>query len=145
MSLRSFFMPAFSLFLALNLMSCDKISQLRQDFDYLSFRVVGGTVFNKPNTVTTKELHFDIGRLIGREVILEGKIVDLGKYDTYLVLSDGVGRMLVVLTHIEEAGDILNRSKNRQLKVLGSVERGKKGLPYILAKSVKLVKKTKQS
>jgi len=145
MLLRTFAISGFLVCLSLILGSCEKTRELKQDFDYLSFRMVGATVFNKPNTVTTKELHFDTGRMIGRDVILEGKIVDLGKYDTYLVLSDGVGRMLVVLTHIEEAGDILNRSKNRQLKVLGSVERGKKGLPYVLARSIKLVKKTKQS
>ena len=145
MALRSSIPSLVLIFFSFILSSCDKSNELRRNFDYLSFKMVGGTVFEKPNTVTTKELHFDTGRMIGREVVIEGKIIDLGKYDTYLVLSDGVGRMLIVLTHIEEAGDILTRSKNRQLKVLGTVERGKKGLPYILAKSIKLVKKSKQS
>ncbi|MFW7378050.1 MAG: hypothetical protein ACOH5I_04520 [Oligoflexus sp.] len=145
MAIRSSIPSFLLIFISLTLVSCDKGYKLRRNLDYLSFQMVGGTVFEKPNSVTTKELHFDTGRMIGREVVIEGKIVDLGKFDTYLVLSDGVGRMLIVLTHIEEAGDILTRSKNRQLKVLGTVERGKKGLPYILAKSIKLVKKSKQS
>lgn len=128
------------LFIAFSFFSCQKKEDMKQSLDYLSFRMTGSTVFNKPNLVTTKELHFDTGRMVGREVILNGTITELGKYDTYLVLSDGVGRMLVVLTHIEGAGDILNQSDDRELKVLGSVERGKKGLPYVLAKSIKLTK-----
>lgn len=135
-------MTVFYAIASLFLISCDKGREIKRDLDYLSFRVIGGTLFEKPNIVTTKELHFDTGRMIGREVIIEGKISDVGKYDTYLVLSDDVGRMLVVLTHIEEAGDILSRAKGGQLKVLGTVERGKKGLPYILAKSIKLIKLT---
>lgn len=136
------FLTVFYAIASLFLISCDKGREIKRDLDYLSFRVIGGTLFEKPNIVTTKELHFDTGRMIGREVIIEGKISDVGKYDTYLVLSDDVGRMLVVLTHIEEAGDILSRAKGGQLKVLGTVERGKKGLPYILAKSIKLIKLT---
>jgi hypothetical protein len=91
--------------------------------------------------VTTKEIHFDSGRLLGREVILEGQVLSYGKFDTYLVLSDESGRMLVVLTHLvgadSEVEDTIKRQQNKSvLRVLGSVERGKKGLPYLLARSV---------
>jgi hypothetical protein len=128
------------LLLSVLALGCDQTDELKRDFDYFSFELTGGTFFSQPSLVTTKELHFDTGQLIGREVILEGKVLSLGKFDTYLVIGDDVGRMLVVLTHIEEASQTLGSKKPKRLKVLGTVERGKKGLPYILAKSLKPIK-----
>ncbi len=118
--------------------SCHKVDHLKKELDYQSFRFSGGTLFSEPTLVTTKEIHFDTGKLLGREVILEGKIDNVGKYDTHLVISDESGRMLVVLTHIEDASHILESQEQKQIRVLGTVERGKKGLPYILAKSVNI-------
>jgi hypothetical protein len=120
---------------------CNEVDSLKRYVDYASFKAMGGTLFSDPNKVTTKEIHFDSGRLLGREVILEGQVLSYGKFDTYLVLSDESGRMLVVLTHLvgadSEVEDTIKRQQNKSvLRVLGSVERGKKGLPYLLARSV---------
>ena len=128
------------LVLSLSMSSCGSIDSLTRRADYYSFRVTGGTLFSKPNLVTTKELHFDTGRLLGREVILEGRIEEIGKYLTYIVISDESGRMLVVLTNIENLDPGFSEKKVQIIKVLGSVERGKKGLPYILASSINIVK-----
>lgn len=122
-------------------LGCNEVDSLKRYVDYASFKVIGGTLFSDPNQVTTKEIHFDSGRLLGREVIVEGQVLSYGKFDTYLVLSDESGRMLVVLTHIvgvdSDVEDTIKRQQNRSvLRVLGSVERGKKGLPYLLARSV---------
>lgn len=118
---------------------------LPEAVDDYSFNLTGGTVFSDPSQVTTKELHFDTGHLMGKEVILEGSIVSTGKYFTHLVMNDDSGRMLVVLTHLEKAEDLLKDKELDRVKVLGTVERGKKGLPYILARSLTPVTSGKKS
>lgn len=100
--------------------------------------MTGGTLFLEPTLVTTKEIHFDAGRLLGATVLLSAAVEELGKHDTYIVVSDGSGRMLVVLTNLEDSGFVKNDLKEKKVEILGTVERGKKGLPYILARSVKL-------
>lgn len=132
----------------LPLLACEKVDEIKRSIDYQSFEKLGGTFFSQPGQVTTKELHFDSGRLLGREVVLEGEVVSYGRYDTHLVLGDDSGRMLVVLTDIDDAEGILEgatgdvgNSKDTRLRILGSVVRGKKGLPYLLARSVVVVDK----
>ncbi len=131
--------PIFSSLLCLTLVGCGGVNEIKQELDFYSFRITGGTLFSKPNQVTTKELHFDTGRLLGREVILEGKVEEIGSFLTYLVVSDDSGRMLIVLTNIEDLDAGFSTKKVKIIKILGSVERGKKGLPYILARSINVV------
>lgn len=119
---------------------CQGEKSLLQTMDDTAFSWAGGTVFSDPGQLTMKELHFDDGKMLGRDVIVEGEIISTGKYYTYLVLSDESGRMLVVLTHLEEAEELLKADTPKVIKVLGTVERGKKGLPYILARSINSVK-----
>lgn len=119
---------------------CHGEKTVMQVMDDAAFSWTGGTVFSDPGQLTMKELHFDDGKLLGREVIIEGEIISTGKFYTYLVLGDESGRMLVVLTHLEEAEEFLKTGNPKVIKVLGTVERGKKGLPYILARSVSSVK-----
>ena len=125
---------AFSIMLSLQ--GCyDKLT-LTEFVDKKSFEITGATIFSQPGQITTKEIHFDSGNLLGREVVIEGNIVKTGKFYTHLVLTDESGRMLVVLTKIEDAEDVLKVSNPEKIKVLGTIERGKKGLPYVLAKSL---------
>ena len=131
--------------LSLSLLSCSKIAELPQSLDYMSFEKIGGTFFSDPEEVTLKEIHLDKGSLLGQEVILRGEIVSVGSYHTHLVLADTSARMLVVLTEIDFLDKFNEESLDgRTVKVLGKIDYGKKGLPYILAKSIlienKLVK-----
>ena len=126
------------LVLFLFVVGCSGLNNVKQAIDYSSFGFSGGTLFSKPSLVTTKEVHFDAGNLIGREVIIEGRIESKGKFDTHLVISDDSGRLLVVLTHIDNAQVTVTVDYPDRLRELGSVERGKKGMPYILAKSLNL-------
>ncbi len=124
----------FSLFL----ISCERVGRFRDDLDRWSFALSGGTMFSDPFQVTTKQLHLDAGDLFGKDVILEGHILVLGAEQTHLVLSDGEGRMLVVLTELEGSYRDLEKKESYRLRVLGRLERGKKGLPYILAHAIRL-------
>lgn len=125
------------LLLALSSISCQKIQDLKDDIDIRSFSWTGGTVFGEPFQVTTKQLHFDTGDLFGKDVILEGDILERGESSTHLVMADPDGRILVVLTSVDESYQILGEPSVNRVKILGRLERGKKGLPYLLAKAVR--------
>jgi len=121
---------------------CEQGSDLKKIIDYQSFEYIGGTLFSAPSQVTMKEIHLDKGLLFGQEVMLEGTIMEIGSYQTYMVLSDNTARMLVVLTDLDFY-DVIGEEnlQGEQVKILGVVDYGKKGLPYILAKSIVVNKK----
>jgi hypothetical protein len=108
--------------------------------DHLSFHHIGGTLFTNPDLLTMKEIHLDNGTLTGREVIVEGKVAEVSPHGTYLVLVDDTARMMVVLTDMESGRPLLEAEKPKALRVLGTVESGKKGLPQIRAHSLNLLK-----
>lgn len=108
--------------------------------DHKSFELVGGTLFTNPDLLTMKEIHLDNGTLTGREIIVEGKVAEVSPHGTYLVLVDDTARMLVVLTDMESGGPLVQLEKPKTLRVLGTVESGKKGLPQIRAHALNLLK-----
>jgi hypothetical protein len=125
------------LFLAVSSVSCQKIQGLKDSIDEASFSWTGGTFFGEPFQVTTKQLHFDTGDLFGKDVILEGDIIERDDFSTHLVMADQDGRILVVLTGVDDSYRILGQDSVNRVKILGRLERGKKGLPYLLAKAVR--------
>lgn len=108
--------------------------------DHLSFHFIGGTLFTNPDLLTMKEIHLDNGTLTGREIIVEGRVAEVSPHGTYLVLVDDTARMMVVLTDMESGAPFLKEEKPKTLRVLGTVESGKKGLPQIRAHSLNLMK-----
>lgn len=129
----------FGLFSSLS--SCNSGHPWLKEVDYFSFNLIGSTVFTNPDELTTKELHFDTGRLLGKEVIIQGSVITWGEFGTHLVVKDEYGRLLVVTTSLKESKSFGSDIKPGRLKILGTVERGKKGLPFIFAKSIKSVEK----
>jgi hypothetical protein len=127
------------IFLAFFLGSCQGDDPWDKWIDYKSFSMTGGTLISDPQKATTKQLHFDNGLLLGQDVIVEGSLVQMGKYYTHLVLEDDMGKILVVMTRLDNAEDLFKKAKFKKIKVLGGVERGKKGLPFISARSVNFV------
>ncbi len=111
--------------------------------DQFTFEQIGGTLFSSPNEVTLKAVHLDNGSLLGHEVVTEGIIAKIGKHGTHLIISDHNARMLVLLTDLTNAHLLLEEKKPKVLKVLGTVERGKKGLPFIQAKALNTVESEK--
>lgn len=117
------------------LSSCEP-AKIKEQIDLQWFSRLGETLFDSTHTITTKELHLDSGALLGHRIIFEGEVISKGEYDTYVLMKDSAGRMLVVLTEVVDAEKTLAEPMPKRLKVFGTVERGKKGLPYILAKAV---------
>ncbi len=119
---------------------CLRQESAPQLVDHVSFHFIGGTLFTNPDLLTMKEIHLDNGTLTGREIIVEGRVAEVSPHGTYLVLVDDTARMLVVLTDMESGGPFLKSEKPKSLRVLGTVESGKKGLPQIRAHSLNLMK-----
>lgn len=107
--------------------------------DQLSFGQWGKTFFSDPQQVSLKEIHLDTGNLLGRTIIVEGTLVEVGKHHTHIVVSDSTARMLVVLTKMRSPEKQIGESTSESISILGTVERGKKGLPYIAAIAVRKI------
>lgn len=115
---------------------CSSNESVAEMIDRLSFSWWGTTLITSPNEVTLKEIHLDNGKLLGRTIIIQGSIVSTGKHYSHIVLADKTARILTVLTSLTNAEDIMTRNPYDHMRVLGTVERGKKGLPFLLAKSL---------
>lgn len=113
--------------------ACVRFAEIPARFDRGAFARLGGTFFSKPDQLTMKEVHLDHGSMAGREIIVAGEVKEVSEHYTYVVLEDDSARMLVVLTGLASAAPWLKDEKPKQLRVLGTIESGKKGLPYIRA------------
>lgn len=125
----------------LTVQACSRPEQVWRYVDDLVFSSVGSTVFFKPEQVTMKKIHLDKGALVGQNVMVEGHVIRTGRYDTYMVMSDDTARMLVVLTDVDNKMSVLTRdikSGRFPVRVIGTVEYGKKGLPFIQARNLRL-------
>lgn len=127
------------MFFCTSLLSCYGKRPISSLMDQYWFNLTGSTFLSETPELPLKAIQFDNGSLIGREIIIEGSIVKVGQFLSHMVLADNTGRMLVVLTDIVEAGKLIGPSENGSMRILGTVERGKKGLPFVQAKSLKKV------
>jgi hypothetical protein len=128
--------------------SCNGKSSLSETVDAFLFKLYGGTVFEKPPKVGLKEIHLDDGRLQGKRIVVEGNVETIGDFDSYVIIEDNSARMLVLLNKIIDADKSLSKLKNNEqeygLRVLGTVFKGKKGLPYIAADALNVMKLKKK-
>ena len=118
---------------------CSELSKVGTSADVRLFDRFGWTIFSNPGLVTMKEIHLDKGLLGGQSVVIEGDVVELGKYNTHMVVSDNTARMLVVLTDVYWSLKLNEQIVGKKVKILGSVEDGKKGLPFVFARSFKIL------
>ena len=117
--------------------SCEITDELKTRVDRAAFSWVGSTVFRVANQLTMKEIHLERSALLGEQVSVKGEVVEVGDHSTFLVASDKTARLLVVLTDLESDGlCCVAERKGRTVSILGVVDYGQKGLPYLLAKSV---------
>jgi hypothetical protein len=128
------------LFAFVLLAGCMKTDEMATALDRWAFEIMGGTFFGSPDTLSMKEIHLGGSNVVGREIIVEGKVADVSPNGTFVVLADESARLLVVLTDLAYAGPVLKREAPKTLRILGVVESGKKGLPLLRARSLNAVK-----
>ena len=122
------------------LTGCSYVKESMQKFDFLSFRMTGKTLFKSPKLVTMKQIH--LGRVgnLDTMLMIKGKVEKLNPYGTYMVLSDKTAKMVVALTEIIDTNKSLSKLVDNQIEVIGSIERGPKGMPFLKAASVRVAK-----
>ncbi len=130
------------LFIAINafiLLGCDSISDSANNVDQWSFKRLGGTVFQAPSLLSLKEIHLAGSQLADKVVVVEGQVSKLNELGTYLILKDQDAKLLVVLTDLIGVRQSLQDSpKPVSIKVLGTIQRGSEGLPFVKAQSLKI-------
>ena len=122
--------------LAFPLSSC---SNFAFSVDKKIFEYFGGTIWSSPAKISLREVHLDNGTLLGQLLLLQGDLVEVGKYFTYLVIADDNTRLLVSLSEIIDAERKIHINSSQQVRILGVLERGKRGLPIVAAKAMKIV------
>ena len=125
------------LVLMLVMSGCSAGDDMNQYFNRLNFSLTGGSFFSDASEVSVKQVLLDNGTLLGREVILEGELVDAGDFATHMIVKDNSGQLLVLLTDVDKIiRNIKEVEASEVVRVLGTVERGQMGLPYLGAISV---------
>lgn len=129
-------------FLALLLASCNKEdSWLMQSIDAYTFNKIGGVIFEEVEQVSLKEIHLDSGLLINRTIIVEGKIVKIGEYGTYIIMSDDSYRILVMNAKIDIANNFKeNKHIKNNVRVLGKIKTNRQGQPFVSALAINFFK-----
>lgn len=116
---------------------CANDESIKGFIDRQTFGKFGITVFASPTVVSMKEVHLDSGSLSGRQVVVEGTIVETGPHGTFIVVADDSARMMVVLTQMPTPVWFTEAHLKRQLRVLGTFESGRRGLPLIYARAIR--------
>lgn len=120
-------------------LGCDSKQELMSSLDKLVFTGIGGTLFSHPATVGIKEIHFEAASLKGREIVIEGKVVQFGKNSTFMLVADDEARVLVVLTGVADFQQKSLQGDGSVVRVLGVVDNAQKGLPFVEARAIKVV------
>jgi hypothetical protein len=121
------------------LSGCFGGGNLCRDFDSWIFAKYGKTIFASPEELTLRGVHLGTGEVTASDVVMEGRITDLSEHGTYFVLFDDAGRLLVVLSEIGTDVPISAFEQSGSVRVLGSIESGKKGLPLLRARAVRFL------
>ena len=103
----------------------------------LVFKSFGFSIGNNASSLSIKELRLS-GNIIESEVEIEGQVEEVSANNTYFVISDQTARLLVVTTDLlPKVRDVVFQSgKGSNVKVIGKVEIGKKGLPFLKASAI---------
>ena len=126
-----------------SLVGCAQDESIKGFVDRQVFGKFGITLFASPTVISMKEVHLDSGSLAGRQVVVEGAIVEVGANGTFIVVADDSARMMVVMTQMPTPVWFSERQNKKQIRVLGTFESGRRGLPLIYARAVKWIKEQK--
>ena len=113
---------------------CDTGRELSGSFDLWAFSCFGETWFQRAEEITLRAVHLSTAVLNIGDVVVEGRVETVSANGTYLVLADDGGRLLVLLADVKDPERSIRGG--RSLRILGGVESGKKGLPYLRARAV---------
>ena len=121
------------------LTGCQKLSFFSNQVDKVMFETFGTIFFEKAESYTMDEVHIDSVMMFGKSIFIEGNILEIGDYMTYLILTEGASKILVVAVNITLPSHKPEDMQGKRVRVWGEVENGKKGAPILLAKGLKIL------
>jgi hypothetical protein len=124
-------------FFLISLSGCIGDESPANTLDRAIFSRYGRFIFSSYRPLTLKEIHLGLEELRGQKVLIEGRVVDTGKHHTHFVLEDDSARMLVVLTQYPNILPDIGSRNGKNIRVLGVVGNGKKGLPVVMASAIR--------
>lgn len=115
----------------------DESNSIFSSLNSLIFKSFGFSVGNNASSLSIKELRLS-GNIIESEVEIVGQVEEVSANNTYFVISDQTARLLVVTTELlPPVRDVVfQNGKGSNVKVIGKVEIGKKGLPFLKASAI---------
>lgn len=119
------------------LTACAEDESYKGFIDRQVFGRFGITLFASPMVVSMKEIHLDGSAVAGRQVVVEGKIVEIGAHGTFVVVSDESARMMIVLTQMPTPIWFTDSHKGITVRILGTFDTGRRGLPLVYARAIR--------
>jgi len=115
----------------------DDANGVLNSINSLAFKIFGISLGNNATSISIKELRLS-GNIVESEVEIVGHVEELSANSTYFVISDQTAQLLVVTTDLlPRVRDVVFKNgKGSTVKVMGKVEIGKKGLPFLKASAV---------
>lgn len=125
--------------LLFGVMGCGGNSSLQQKANNFWFSFFGNTLGSNVREFALRELHLNVDSFLGKSIIVSGKLVEFGDHRTYAVIADSSSKLLVSLVKIGSGGEDvadLKMESGKEIRVLGTLEVGKRGLPIVVASAV---------
>lgn len=98
------------------------------------FEWVGVELFENDEQFSLKDIHLDGSALLNHDVLVGGKVEEVGAFGTYIVISDERVRMLIDLSRL---GGVPSKvAKGDSMRIIGKVQSGEKGHFYLVANAV---------
>ncbi len=119
----------------LGIFSCKGGENIGLSLDETLYSVFGHTLFIKPELVSFKEVHLGMDHVEKKFVMISGRVLEIGSHQTYLVLGDHEDRLIVATTSVIGSND-KKMAIGSHIGVVGMVESGKKGMPFLRAHAI---------
>jgi len=115
----------------------DDSNSIFHSVNSMIFKTFGISLDNNASSISIKELRLS-GNIVESQVEIVGQVEEVSVNSTYFVISDQTARLLVVTTDLlPRVRDVVFKNgKGSSVKVIGKVEIGKKGLPFLKASAV---------
>ncbi len=85
---------------------------------------------NEKACIPIKNIHFTPAQFLSKNICVYGKVISIGKFNTYLEVKDQTGILVANLANIVK--DIPNYV-NKNIFINGKIQIGQMGIPYIVA------------
>lgn len=98
------------------------------------FEWAGVELFDDEEQFSLKDVHLDGSGLLNHDVLVAGKVEEIGAFGTFVIISDERVRMLVDFSRLGGAPSKV--AKGDTMRIIGKVQSGEKGHFYLVANAI---------